>query len=364
MFASFRDCLPALLALAALGILSACDVVRTPWDDGPPPSVPKPPEPLPPGAPGPPPPTEPVNDPYGLGESGEINDAPIPDDPDTPGGTDSGAPTDETQTDPNAGNSDETDAANGPENPLPPAEPVFSYYAPGALLPGSGQGNTDQIVHAPGMTFPIAGAPAYLQSQVFTFGGGIGGGDQCDVRNFSYPWRDNFCETRSRNRNSPFCPNAKIHQGQDIRVGTPSDCVALRQTTPANRTLHRVVAVEDGTISHIGSYSVNLRAGGRIYKYMHMNMAALQVEKYDTVKAGDLIGYVSNDFGGAATTLHLHFEIVQNTADSGWVPVPPYLSLVEAYERRENGLGQRIEPADVAVSSAPIVIPDGFEIIE
>lgn len=381
MFAFSRSPLTALLAIAALGALSACDAVRTPWDKGPSPSVPETPEPLPPGAPGPPPPTEPVTNPDGLGDTGNTSDTPIPADPDTPTSTGSDAPSTDTDTDAHtqtpddpatdpgtdtsASDNDQTGMANDPDTPQPPAaDPVFSYYAPGALLPGSGQGDTDQIVYAPGITFPIADAPAYLQSQVFTFGGGIGGGDQCDVRNFSYPWRDNFCETRSRNRNSPFCPASKIHQGQDIRVGTPSDCVALRQTAPANRTLHRVVAVEDGTISHIGSYSLNLRAGGRIYKYMHMNMAALQVEEYDTVKAGDLIGYVSNDFGGAATTMHLHFEIVQNTADSGWVHVPPYLSLVEAYERRENGVGERIEPSDVAVASAPALIPEGFEIIE
>lgn len=245
-----------------------------------------------------------------------------------------------------------------------PVEPAFSYHAPGRLLPGTGSGQEEQIVHAPDIVFPIADAPAYLQSMVFTFGGGVGGGDQCDTRNYAYPWRDNFCETRSRARVSPFCPTDRIHQGQDIRVGTPQDCNTLRRTAAADRALHKVVAVEDGVISHIGTYSVNLRSGGRIYKYMHMNMRALQVTKGQAVTAGQHLGFVSNDFGGTPTTFHLHFEITQNTAEHGWAHVPPYLSLVEAYERRENGPGEPIAASDVAVASAPIIIPEGFEIIE
>ena len=51
------------------------------------------------------------------------------------------------------------------------------------------------------------------------------------------------------------------------------------------------------------------------------------------------------------TTFHLHFELLQNTADSGWVHVPPYTSLVAAYERRESGIGEEIVP-NVAVAAA------------
>ena len=137
----------------------------------------------------------------------------------------------------------------------------------------------------------------------------------------------------------------------------------MRSTAKADRTLHEVVAVEDGVISNVGSYSISLRAGGRIYKYLHLNMAKLKVKTGDTVTAGQSLGFVSNDFGGSATTFHLHFEIVENTAGHGWAHVPPYLSLVKAYERRENGPGEQVEQ-NVAVASAPIVIPEGMEIIE
>lgn len=278
--------------------------------------------------------------------------------------------TDPTESDPVTDPVDSTDSETDPTPVTDPVEPdpepvvVFSYVEPGQLLPGSGTGTVEtEAIFAPDMRFPIKSAPAYLQSQVWMFGGGIGGGDQCDPRNYEYPWRDNFCEKRSSNRNSPFCPVSKIHQGQDIRVGTAEGCNTLRGTPPADRAMYEVVAVEDGIIQSIGTYTVTMRSGPRVYKYMHMNMRALQVSTGDTVTKGQTLGYVSNDFGGTATTFHLHFELLQNTAEDGWVHVPPYTSLVAAYEERESGVGERIE-ATVGIASTPPPIPEGFVIIE
>ncbi len=411
-----------LLASTAL-LLAACDFVRFPGDGGPTPETPDAGPAVPPGAPGPPPPSVPVDDPYGTGDDTGSDDEPLDDagdagtvpdagldgdpEPDTPtddtpatdtdmedpsgsdtpdsgnetppqtGDEDSGTPDgDADNEDPDTGvtDPDGSDPDPAPDTPadepddtasLPdPVDPTFSFYEAGALLPGTGQGAPEQIAYAPDIVFPIADAPAYLQSQVFSFGGGVAGGDQCDTRNYAYPWRDNFCEVHTSNRNSPYCPLSKVHQGQDIRVGTAADCNTLRRTSASDRTLHKVVAVEDGIISHVGTYSVNLRAGGRIYKYMHMNMAKLQVKAGDPVEAGQHIGYVSNDFGGTPTTFHLHFEITQNVGDAGWVHVPPYLSLAEAYERREGGPGEVVEAAEVGVATTPFIIPEGMEIIE
>lgn len=388
-----------LLGAAALLTLSACDFIRFPGDGGPPPTTPDSGPAVPPGAPGPPPPSAPVADPYGddgqpTGQPpGTDTDTPsgtpdtdIPDtgtpdtDPDTPADTSTDTPSDtpaDTPTDTTDDSADTADTDTTPpadppvdppvDTPEPPApvEPAFSFYAPGALLPGTGEGSEADTIFSPDMVFPIKDSPAYLQSMVFTFGGGMVGGDQCDDRNFDYPWRDNFCETRTSNRNSAYCPISKIHQGQDIRVGTPDSCKAERSTSAADRTAHEVVAVEDGIISNVGSYSVNLRSGGRIYKYLHLNMKKLSVSIGDTVQAGDTIGYVSNDFGGTPTVLHLHFEITQNNGNGGWDYVPPYTSLVAAYERRENGPGELIDDGDVAIASVPaFVIPEGVEIIE
>lgn len=254
-----------------------------------------------------------------------------------------------------------------PPPPVPPAaEPAFSYHAPGNLIPGSGRGSPETITYAPDMVFPIQNAPAYPQSMVWRFGGGIGGGDECDPRNYEYPWRDNFCETRSSNFSTPTCPVPKVHLGQDIRVGDAAGCNAMRQeyrTTPAGITRYRVVAAEDGVISNIGSYTVTLRAGPRIYRYLHLNMRALQVSVGDTVTAGQHLGYVSKDFGGTATTFHLHFEIKQNTPDGAWIFVPPYTSLVESYARRENAPGELVAQ-NVGIAEAPIPVPEGFVITE
>jgi murein DD-endopeptidase MepM/ murein hydrolase activator NlpD len=81
-------------------------------------------------------------------------------------------------------------------------------------------------------------------------------------------------------------------------------------------------------------------------------MARLKVTTGQSVNKGDVIGYVSNDFGGTPTTLHLHFEIKLNTAESGWQYAPPYASLLAAYQRRENNLGAMVEDS-FAVASSP-----------
>ncbi len=338
-----------LIAIACLA-LTACDVIRMPGDGR---SSPGPEPVIPEGAPGPQPPMTPVSSPYGdddvipdTAPQGEVTEPTLDTDPvDTP------------EPEP------ETPPVVDPEpEPLPIK---FQYYAPGNLTPGSGVGKPDDTVYVPNMVFPIREAPTFPQSQVWRFGGGIGGGDQCDARNYEAPWQDNFCEQRSRTRNTPMCPTNKVHQGQDIRVGTAAGCNQLRSLPRAERTLFEAAAVEDGVIQYVGSYSIQLRgaSSGNIYSYLHLNMAALKVGLGDTVTAGQSLGYVSNDFGGTPTTFHLHFEIKAPLEGEGITHVPPYMSLVKAYERREGGRGEEIEDDVVAVASLP-TIPDGFEIIE
>ena len=240
--------------------------------------------------------------------------------------------------------------------PTPAPAPIpasFYYFRPGNLAPSSGAGALEPAVLVPDMLFPIKSAPAVAQTQVYRWGGGVKGGDQCDTRNFVAPWRDNYCETRSSG-STPWCSKSGVHLGQDIRVGTPEGCKAERTTKAADRSRYEVVAVEDGIISNVGSYSISLRAdsGGRIYRYLHLNMAKLKVATNQTVKKGDVVGYVSNDFGGTPTTLHLHFEIRLNTSENGWQYAPPYSSLLEAYKRRENNPGERVAD-DFLVASTP-----------
>jgi len=373
-----------LMAVSALA-LSACDIVRVPGG-----AEPEPRPHIPDGAPGPPPPTEPVDDPWGEGDDpvdGETD--PVPADPDeTPADPiDSDPePTDPVDPDPEPTepgedpvdadpvptddlDAEDPDAADPepepPVSPPPPPLPVkFEYYAPGDLIPGTGSGLGDDTVYAPAMLFPIKTAPTWPQSMVYRLGGAVGG-DQCDPANYDIPWRDNFCEKRSSTRNTPMCPTNKVHQGQDIRVGSAADCNALRSQAARDRGLHEVIAVEDGIIQHIGTYSVQLKGTetGNIYSYLHLNMRRLRVSALDTVSAGDTLGFVSNDFGGTPTTFHLHFEIKAPIEGEGIIHVPPYMSLVAAYERREEGRGELVEDDTVAIASFP-TFPDDIDIIE
>ena len=338
------------LCIAAILALSACDVVRVPGDGR------AAPAPVPNGAPGPVPPSTPISDPYG---DGEVTPTPVTD-PDTETPT----PLDTDEPSPPA--TDTTPPVVDPTPPEPEPLPIkFQYYAAGSLTPGSGTGSPDATVYAPDIIFPIKDAPTFPQSQVWRPGGGMSTGGQCDPLNYSAPWQDNFCETRSKTRNTPHCPTNKVHQGQDIRVGTAEGCRQMVAMRPEKPSLYELVAVEDGIVQYIGGYYIALKGttSGNIYNYIHLNMSALQVGLGETVTAGQTLGYVSNDFGGTATTFHLHFEIKAPIEGEGITHVPPYMSLVAAYERREGGRGEMIEDNTISIASIP-VIPDGFEIIE
>lgn len=200
----------------------------------------------------------------------------------------------------------------------PSAAAQFTYLPAGDLPSGSGQGLADDTVYAPGMRFPMEEGPAYANSQVYNPGGYLGPpGGQCDAFNYSYPWRDNYCEIRQWDM--PLCPSGTGHQGQDIRAAT------------CEKNVHWIVAATDGTITNVGSYSVYLTApDGTRYDYLHMGN--VQVSVGQDVQRGDRLGMVSNEFGGTATTIHLHFNIRQFVEGLGNVYVPPYPSLVASYQ--------------------------------
>lgn len=285
-----------------------------------------------------------------------------------------------------------------PEPVVDSAGAMFAFDAPGALTefdfrdgestPGfSGEGwagspaYPDTYVFAPGIGWPLAG-DGFANSQVYRPGGMLGG-DECDSLNYSYPWQDNFCETRSRTNG--FCTSDRGHQGQDIR---PASCP--RQSGGGDMA----VAVADGYISHIGSISVKLRdEAGRTYWYLHLKhwescdlsllstpeqcnssqlasvctASALAVEQGDEMQAGDPIGEVSDWFGvewrggacrEALTTDHLHFEIWDTISPDGAptssaVRVPPYSSLVLAYLRRLGAEPAQTPAWDSADNPAP-----------
>ena len=221
----------------------------------------------------------------------------------------------------------------------------FSYKPAGTLVSGSGTGRVDSKIYAPGMRFPIEKAPAYANSQVWGHGGNSGpGGGQCDVENFSYPWWDNYCETRSWTM--PLCPSGKGHQGQDIRAAS------------CTKNVHSTSATTDGKISSIGTYSVYLTGNdGTVYRYLHMGSVAVSTGA--TVKRGQLLGKVSNEFGGTPTTVHLHFDLEQNVSGLGKIFVPPYTSLVAAYQELVGPVVAKLGAKLIAKGSDAEVDPAG-----
>jgi len=205
---------------------------------------------------------------------------------------------------------------------------AFSWMPAGDLVEDSGTGQILQINYAPGMRFPIEAGQAYANSQVYGYGGYLGpAGGQCNAANYAYSWRDNFCETRGYG--TPMCPSGHGHQGQDIRPATCSDGV------------HHALAAADGTITSVGSYSVRLMSDDGVrYTYLHLDKPSLQVAAGDHVTRGQVIGSVSNEFGDTATTIHLHFEIKMAVDTGGGIQntsVPPYLALVDSYQRLLEG---------------------------
>jgi hypothetical protein len=93
------------------------------------------------------------------------------------------------------------------------ADQSFTYYPPGSLIKNSGgrgisTGSVDYHVYAPDILFPLEESPVFANSQVYNPGGtgytGTDGKGQCDPKNYTYPWRDNFCEQRDDKNHDYF----------------------------------------------------------------------------------------------------------------------------------------------------------------
>jgi hypothetical protein len=186
--------------------------------------------------------------------------------------------------------------------------------------------------------------------------------DESAPDNYSYPWRDNFCEHRYFYVGQ--CPGGLGHQGQDIR---PAFCKQRMQG--ANRCepyLHDVVAVRDGAVLRAPSqealYIVVNAPNERIrFRYLHMFPRQFNADGMVSgrlVQEGEVIGKVGNFFRRErATTYHLHLDM-QVPTKYGWVFVNPYMTLVTAYERLIRGRGQEIKEQDAREESPTASIPE------
>lgn len=273
----------------------------------------------------------------------------------------------------------------------PAARSDFTYYGPGDLIENTGwnklPGRADFHVYAH-IRFPIANAPAYVKSQSFMpwgdcYKSGIVGRlgrkdaeyrcrrnekqltfNEAAAENFSYPWRDNFCELRDWLVGQ--CPGGYGHQGEDIR---PAHCVL--KNPEADRCLpyqDTVAAVQDGMIRRmpgmLGVYLVANSANAHVrFRYLHMNphfMDADGLLNGHVVSEGEIVGKVATwgNFENG-TSYHINFSM-QVFTTVGWVWVNPYMTLVAAYERQIGGRGTEIEPGQ----SAPPVQPKPAAILQ
>jgi hypothetical protein len=258
---------------------------------------------------------------------------------------------------------EDDDAA--PSTP-PPALPEGWHFPPGDLLDGSSRtrsstGVEDASVVSPTMRFPIEKGPAFPNSQIFGRGGGgyASGawpavpGSENDAANFTYPWRDDFCEVRF-GYDTELCPGGEGHLGQDIRAATCENAV------------HWAVAPEDGYISHIGSISVNVfgAESGFIYKFLHIQAPLPEgIVIGAPVTKGQRIARVSDRLKATsrATTVHIHFEMwgaaEVNGVNTGVAALPPYSSLVEAYmdlmEANPDQIAPVAQPSDITDCTSP-----------
>lgn len=271
----------------------------------------------------------------------------------------------------------------------PSATSDFTFYPPGDLIPQTGwhkmPGRGDHHVYAR-IRSPIADAPSYVKSQSFMPWGDCYRGSHsgrlgrkgseysCNVNgiplvfdeaaavNWTYPWRDNFCELRDFLVGQ--CPGGYGHQGEDIR---PGNCVVFNEG--ADRCLpykHNVAAVRDGVIwrspGNIGIYiDVNTKDDFIRFRYLHMNPNFMDAEGWLSgrkVSEGEIIGKVATwgDYE-KGTSYHIHFNI-QVFTKVGWVWVNPYMTLVAAYERQIGGRGTELKPDEPAppVPAKPPVI--------
>ena len=249
-----------------------------------------------------------------------------------------------------------------------PAErsPDFTYRPSGDIIVHSGyrkQGGRADLTAYSQIRFPLEKAPAFVHSQ--SFRGRRSSDkpvDELTGSNTSYPWRDNFCESRSFNVGQ--CAGGFGHQGQDLR---PAPCppVSEGEANGCDPRRQPVVAVREGiVIRSLKQQAVTLQINTRTehirFRYMHMNPAALDADGLlngRNVDEGEKIGVVSNFLDHPnGTSRHLHFDVQVFTRD-GWIWVNPYVTLVSAYERLIRGRGREIGPEAAAPPAVAHALP-------
>ncbi len=205
----------------------------------------------------------------------------------------------------------------------------FSYYQLGRHVPprsGHPGYSGARTVIAPDIGLPLAISPTsgehmYCNTQVWGFReGGLPGGKSNDLKNFTFPWTDTFCEIRwAQSQRTRACgPSSPIsHQGTDCRPPKP---VADK---------YWMVAVEDGKIAVARKNLVEV-VGTKTtirWKYRHGNMPVVTAGA--TVRKGDKLAQVADL---TSTPIHLHLESERPAGTD----LDNFPSLIVAYQKALN----------------------------
>lgn len=153
---------------------------------------------------------------------------------------------------------------------------------------------------------------------------------------------------------SDFGPRSSgFHKGIDL-TGNPSD----------NQGYDYILAFDDGVVTGVcniysktgkvggtgdmGNYVIIDHGNGFKTRYMHMTKGSVTVKKGQTVKAGQVIGYMGNT--GNSTGRHLHFDISKN---GEYVDPKPYLFGQKNFEVNAYTKGTYVVVKDVNVRQGP-----------
>jgi hypothetical protein len=238
----------------------------------------------------------------------------------------------------------------------------FTYRPTGDIIANSGYhrqtGRADFNAYSQ-LRFPLEKAPAFVRSQSFAR---RDKSDQPPGGTPGYPWRDNFCESRSFGVGQ--CATGFGHQGEDIR---PRPCPPSGEGDEhCDPKQQAVLAVRDAVVirspkQQAATLQINTRNEHIRFRYMHMNPATMDADGVlngRVVAEGEKIGVVSNYLDHPnGTTRHLHFDVQVFTRD-GWLWVNPYVTLISAYERLIRGRGREIGPEIAAAPAVAHALPE------
>lgn len=190
---------------------------------------------------------------------------------------------------------------------------VFTFLPTGAAADDITAGYTQTLTYAPSVysLYSRVTVDKYAKEEEETGGQALVGG----TANYLWPTQGytHISSQFSAARAHPVFGVVRPHKGVDIGAAYGSEIRVV-----ANGT----VTVRSFEAGGAGNYYVVDHGNGVVTKYMHLSK--FYANQGDTLKRGDLLGYVGST--GASTGPHLHFQV-----EVGGVAVDPLQYTYEGY---------------------------------